>query len=55
MSQAQRIAEDDEDPEIARLRAAVEEARSADSVPHERVRDWLLELAQGKKAPPPLP
>ncbi|WP_448190225.1 hypothetical protein [Azospirillum sp. sgz301742] len=58
MTQAQRIP-DDNDIELEQLRAAVEEARAAakrgDVVPHERMREWLLDLAQGKMTDPPLP
>ncbi|WP_298380121.1 hypothetical protein [Azospirillum sp.] len=58
MIQAQRIADDGDDTETEQLRAAVEDARSAakrgETVPHEQVREWLLELAQGKTRPPPL-
>jgi hypothetical protein len=49
---------DDDAAELAALTAAVAEA-DADprpSVPHEKVRAWLLELANGNfTAPPPLP
>ncbi|HYG89215.1 MAG TPA: hypothetical protein VD978_23485 [Azospirillum sp.] len=58
MTQAQRIP-DDGDIETDQLRAAVEEARAAakrgEVIPHERVREWLLDLAQGKTTEPPLP
>lgn len=56
MSNAAYKLVEDEDIETARLRAAVEMARSeTDSVPHEQVREWLLALAEGKRPPPPLP
>lgn len=45
-----------DDIETARLRAAVAEARAnPGSVPHERVREWLLALAEGRRAAPPRP
>jgi len=44
----------DDGLETAQLRAAIEEARAeTDSVPHERVREWLLALAEGRRIPPP--
>lgn len=50
--------EDEDVAELAALTAAVAEA-DADphpSVPHEKVRAWLLEIAAGNfEAPPPLP
>lgn len=50
-------AEDDAE-ELARLQAMIDEARAAeaagDVVPHEVVREWLLALARGEDAPPPL-
>lgn len=58
MTQAQRIP-DDSDIELEQLRSAVEEAREevrrGEGIPHERVREWLLDLAQGKITNPPLP
>ena len=45
--------------DMARLRAAVEDSRAAETrgevVFHERVRDWLLALAEGKRPPAPKP
>jgi hypothetical protein len=39
---------DDDAQEIAALTAAVTEARNTDlGVPHEEVREWLLEIADG--------
>jgi predicted transcriptional regulator len=35
---------------IARARA---EIAAGKGVPHERVREWLLQLAKGEKVPPP--
>jgi hypothetical protein len=53
---ARQIVPDDDDPEeIARLQAMIDEARAADSVPHEIVREWLLALARGERPPAPLP
>ncbi|MBF0562232.1 MAG: hypothetical protein HQL37_09470 [Alphaproteobacteria bacterium] len=53
---AYQIVPDDDDPEeIARLQAMVDEARAADSVPHEVVREWLLALARGERPPAPTP
>jgi predicted transcriptional regulator len=58
MTQAQRIPDDD-DIELELLRAAVEEAREeirrGEGIPHERVREWLLDIAQSKMTKPPLP
>lgn len=45
----------DDDDETARLRAIAEEARAADSVPHEAVREWLLALARGERPAAPKP
>lgn len=49
----------DDDAETALLEEAVEEARAAQRagavVSHERVRAWLLELAEGKRPAPPQP
>ena len=48
---------DDDSAELAALTAAVAEAVAdpRPSVPHEKVRAWLLEIANGNfKAPPPL-
>ena len=57
MTEAQRFPDDD--IELEQLRAAVEEAREevrrGNVIPHERVREWLLDLAQGKITEPPLP
>lgn len=57
MTQAVRHIDEGDDPETARLRAAVMEARAAiergDVIPHDRVRGWLLDLAQGKVATAP--
>jgi predicted transcriptional regulator len=48
-----------EEQETERLRSAVEEARAAmrrgKVVPHERVREWLRDLAEGKRTPYPRP
>ena len=48
-----------EEQEIERLRSAVAEARAAvirgRVVPHERAREWLRELAEGKRNPYPRP
>ena len=57
MTQAQRTSNDD-DIELELLRAAVEDAREevqrGNVIPHERVRKWLLMVAQGDiTAPPP--
>lgn len=53
---APQFVPEDEDDEIAQLRAAVEEARAdPNSIPHEVVREWLLALARGERPPPPLP
>ena len=50
-------APDDSDFETELLRAAVEEARRevrrGEVIPHERVREWLLDLARGELAEPP--
>ncbi|WP_207459771.1 hypothetical protein [Azospirillum sp. SYSU D00513] len=52
MTQAHRPTNDSDLLETEPLRAAVEEAREAvrrgEVIPHERVREWLLELAQGR-------
>ncbi|RJF84447.1 antitoxin [Azospirillum cavernae] len=57
MSQALRTADNGDDLETEQLRAAVAEARAevqrGDVIPHDRVREWLLDLAQGKKATAP--
>lgn len=46
--------EDADGFETAQLRAAVEEARAEPlSIAHERVRDWLLALAEGRRELPP--
>jgi hypothetical protein len=47
---------DDDDAETAALRAAVDEARKDPrAVPHQAMRDWLLDVAAGKlDAPPPV-
>jgi hypothetical protein len=57
MSEAvQLFVADDGDPEeTAHLQAMVDEARVADSVPHEAVREWLLALAGGERSAPPSP
>lgn len=59
MSDAAKALGDNHTPENEQLRAAVEEARAevarGEVVPHERVREWLLALAQGKRLPPPTP
>ena len=52
---AHQLVPDDDPEETARLQAMVDEARSADSVPHERVREWLLALARGERPPAPRP
>jgi len=57
MSNAAYKLEDDDDPETTQLRATVEESRAAELrgevVPHERVREWLLALAEGRREPQP--
>jgi hypothetical protein len=57
MSEAARlfVADDGDLEETARLQAMVDEARAADSVPHEAVREWLLALARGERSSPPSP
>ena len=49
----------DDEIETEQLRAAVERSRAAERrgevIPHERVRDWLLALAQGERPPAPRP
>lgn len=49
---------EDDAEELAHLQAMIDEARAAeaagDVVPHEVVREWLLALARGEDAPPPL-
>lgn len=56
MSEAPQISVADDDlEETARLQAMVDEARAADSVAHETVREWLLALARGERPPPPSP
>ncbi|MDX2145723.1 MAG: hypothetical protein SFV19_20385 [Rhodospirillaceae bacterium] len=47
---------DDDSAERAALQAAVDEARcDTRVVPHKAMRDWLLEVAEGKfDAPPPV-
>lgn len=51
--------EDDDAAERGALRAAVERGRAAAAagrvVPHERVREWLLDMAAGGDAPLPQP
>ncbi|MCW2244873.1 hypothetical protein M2352_000464 [Azospirillum fermentarium] len=46
---------DDEDQETALLRSAVDDARHSvrtqGTVPHEQVRAWLLDVAQGRFKP----
>ena len=59
MSNAAQKLDPDDDVEMARLRAAVEESRAAERcgevVPHQRVREWLLALAEGKRSSAPRP
>ncbi|CAK0742169.1 hypothetical protein CCP1ISM_140015 [Azospirillaceae bacterium] len=55
MSNAALKIDDDDPEETARLQAMIDEARAADSVPHEIVREWLLALARGERPPPPRP
>lgn len=43
-----------DDAEEARLDAVADaEIEAGKGVPHARVREWLLKLAKGEKAPPP--
>jgi hypothetical protein len=43
-----------DEAEEARLDAEADaEIDAGKGVPHERVREWLLKLAKGKRAPPP--
>ncbi len=43
-----------DEAEEARLDAEADaEIEAGKGVPHERVREWLLKLARGEKAPPP--
>ena len=59
MSIAAQSMVSDDDPETARLRMAVEESRAAERrgevVPHERVREWLMAVAEGRRPPAPKP
>jgi hypothetical protein len=51
------IEDDDTDAESRALAAAIAESDAdPQTVPHEKVRAWLLRLAQGEfDAPPPVP
>ena len=43
-----------DETEEARLDAEADaEIEAGKGVPHERVREWLLQLARGEKVPPP--
>jgi hypothetical protein len=42
-------------PDEAIEAAADAEIDAGNGVPHEVVREWLLKLAKGEKAPPPIP
>ena len=57
MSQREQISIFDIEPDEAleaRLDAEAEaEIEAGKGVPHEVVREWLLKLARGEKAPPP--
>lgn len=52
------LALEDDDAEVIRLQAMIDEARAAEdageTIPHEVVREWLLALARGEQIPPPL-
>jgi hypothetical protein len=51
------IFENEDDPALeARLDAQAEAELDAGKViPHERVREWLLQLSKGNRVPPPVP
>lgn len=59
MSTAARKIDDRDDESNRQLDEAVVEARAAvrrgEVVPHERVREWLLAMANGEHPPLPIP
>jgi predicted transcriptional regulator len=43
-----------DEAEEARLdEAALADVRAGNGVPHSKVREWLMKLARGERAPPP--